>query len=94
MVVKALNRSQRLTKRYVGQIRRVKQRSGENHFEARYRWITRESDGRYYARAPKLGAQIRDLPKRREKDWWPEKILSSTTTVFPMAASHPRLRGK
>jgi hypothetical protein len=80
-----------LTRRYVGQIRRV-QLTNEKFFESRYRWITKEKNGRIYGRAPKMGVSIKDLVKKREKDYWGEKILPKNVKVFPLKYNHPSTR--
>ena len=39
-----------------------------NNSRPRYRWIvSKRDDGKYIARAPKIGILIRDLNKKREK---------------------------
>ena len=47
-----------------------------NNSRPRYRWIVKKrDDGRYIARAPKIGVLIRDLDKRLEKDYNSEQLL-------------------
>ena len=47
-----------------------------NNTRPRYRWIVRRrNDGRYIARAPKIGVLIRDLNKKLEKDFNSEHLL-------------------
>jgi hypothetical protein len=45
----------------------------------RWRWITREEAvggrKRYYGRSPKIGVRVRDLARRRDADFGPERIL-------------------
>jgi hypothetical protein len=89
---KAFDKTAPLTRRYVGQIRRVQQRPDEHFFEARYRWITREENGKFYGRAPKMGTLISHLKLKRDADYHPEKLLPSTTRVFPKAAGHPQIK--
>ena len=43
---------------------------------SRYRWITRiNENGRFIARAPKIGVRIRDLDLKRNSDYGPERVL-------------------
>ena len=47
-----------------------------NNSRPRYRWIVKKrDDGRYIARAPKIGVLIRDLDKKLEKDYNSEHLL-------------------
>lgn len=47
-----------------------------NNLRPRYRWIVKKrDDGRYIARAPKIGVLIRDLDKKLEKDYNAEHLL-------------------
>ena len=47
-----------------------------NNSRPRYRWIVKKrDDGRYIARAPKIGILIRDLDKKLEKDYNSEHLL-------------------
>ena len=47
-----------------------------NNARPRYRWIVKKrEDGRYVARAPKIGVLIRDLDKKLEKDYNSEQLL-------------------
>ena len=47
-----------------------------NNSRPRYRWIVKKrDDGRYIARAPKIGVLIRDLHKKLEKDYNSEHLL-------------------
>lgn len=47
-----------------------------NNLRPRYRWIVKKrDDGRYIARAPKIGVLIRDLDKKLEKDYNSEHLL-------------------
>ena len=47
-----------------------------NNLRPRYRWIVRKrDDGRYVARAPKIGVLIRDLKKKLDNDFNSEHLL-------------------
>ena len=47
-----------------------------NNSSPRWRWIVKKrDDGRYIARAPKIGVLIRDLDKKLEKDYNSEHLL-------------------
>ena len=54
-----------------------------NNKRPRYRWIVciRE-DGRYIARSPKIGVQIRDLDKKLDKDYNSEHLLPKNFTYW------------
>ena len=59
--------------KYVGKVVLV---NLPNNTRPRYRWIVRRrNDGRYIARAPKIGVLIRDLNKKLEKDFNSEHLL-------------------
>lgn len=51
------------------------------NMRARWRWITRydEEKKRFYAKTPKIGVLIRDLSKKRSKDFGKETILPMGT---------------
>ena len=47
-----------------------------NNSRPRYRWIVKKrDDGRYIARAPKIGVSIKDLNKKLKKDYNSEHLL-------------------
>ena len=47
-----------------------------NNSRARYRWIIKKrDDGRYIAKAPKKDVLIRDLDKKRNNDYYSERLL-------------------
>ena len=47
-----------------------------NNSRPRYRWIVKKrDDGRYIARAPKIGVLIKNLDKKLEKDFNAEHLL-------------------
>jgi hypothetical protein len=54
-----------------------------NNKRARWRWITQynEETERFYAKTPKIGVLIRDLSKKRSKDYGKERILPVGTLV-------------
>ena len=59
--------------KYVGKVVLVKL---PNNLKPRYRWIVKKKDdGRYVARAPKIGVLLRDLNKKLEKDYNSEHLL-------------------
>lgn len=59
--------------KYVGKVVLVKL---PNKLRPRYRWIVKKKDdGRYVARAPKIGVLLRDLNKKLEKDYNSEHLL-------------------
>ena len=63
--------------KYIGKVILVKL---PNNKRRRYRWITRKNEnGRYYARAPKIGVLIRDLDLKRDKDFNKEVLLPKNT---------------
>jgi hypothetical protein len=48
----------------------------------RWRWIvSKRPDGRYTAKAPKVGVAIRDLKKKRSADFGKEKLLPKGALV-------------
>lgn len=52
-----------------------------NNKRPRFRWIVRKrEDGRYIARAPKIGVLIRDLNKKLDKDFNKEQLLPKDFT--------------
>lgn len=56
-----------LEDKYVGKVVLV---NLPNNVRPRYRWIvSKRDDGKYIARAPKIGILIRDLNKKRENDY-------------------------
>lgn len=56
-----------LEDKYVGKVLLV---NLPNNARPRYRWIvSKRDDGKYIARAPKIGILIRDLNKKRENDY-------------------------
>ena len=59
--------------KYVGKVLMVQL---PNNVRPRFRWIVRKrDDGRYIARAPKIGVLIRDLDKKLDKDYNSEQLL-------------------
>lgn len=59
--------------KYVGKVVLVKL---PNNRRPRYRWIIKKrDDGRYIARSPKIGVLVRDLHKKRDKDYNSEHLL-------------------
>ena len=51
-----------------------------------YRWIVKKNDdGRYIARAPRLGVLIRDLHKKLEKDFSSEHLLPKNFSFWKSA---------
>ena len=52
-----------------------------NNKRPRFRWIVRKrEDGRYIARAPKIGVLIRDLDKKLDEDYNKEQLLPKDFT--------------
>lgn len=46
------------------------------------RWITEQrADGRFLARSPKMGVLLRDLDKKRGRDYGPARLLAKGTRV-------------
>lgn len=70
-----------LTKSRVGSVSLLCMQNDERK-SIRYRWITREKNGRFYGRAPKVGVLVRDLDKKRETDFGPERILPRDTHLY------------
>lgn len=63
--------------KYIGKVILVKL---PNNKKQRYRWIIRKNEnGRYYARAPKIGVLIRELKLKRDKDFNKEVLLPKNT---------------
>lgn len=59
--------------KYIGKVLMVKL---PNNSRPRFRWIVKKrDDGRYIARAPKIGVLIRDLDKKLDKDYNSENLL-------------------
>lgn len=59
--------------KYVGKVLMVQL---PNNVRPRFRWIVRKrEDGRYIARAPKIGVLVRDLDKKLDKDYNSEQLL-------------------
>jgi len=59
--------------KYVGKVLMVQL---PNNVRPRFRWIvTKRDDGRYIARAPKIGVLVRDLDKKLDKDYNSEQLL-------------------
>lgn len=59
--------------KYVGKVVMVYLPSNKR---PRYRWIIRKrEDGRFIARTPKVGVLVKDLNKKREKDYGAEHLL-------------------
>jgi hypothetical protein len=59
--------------KYIGKVELVKL---PNNKRPRYRWIVKKrDDGRYIARAPKIGVLIRDLNKKFDWDYNSEHLL-------------------
>ena len=57
----------------------------------RIRWITGVSkNGQLKARAPKIGVMIRDLKKKRNSDFGPERVLPKGTIVPKQKKSSTR----
>ena len=62
-----------MSNKYIGKVVLIKL---PNNSRPRYRWIIKKrDDGRYMARAPKIGILIRDLNKKLEKDYNSEHLL-------------------
>lgn len=57
----------------------------------RYRWITREKNGRFYGRAPKVGVLVRDLDKKRETDFGPERVLPLQSHIYKTRHSRRKI---
>ena len=50
----------------------------------RLRWIVRKrDDGRYIVRAPKMGAMIRNLSKKRNSDYGKDTLLPKGAVILP-----------
>jgi len=59
--------------KYVGKVLMIQL---PNNSRPRFRWIVKKrDDGRYIARAPKIGVLIRDLDKKLDKDYNSEHLL-------------------
>lgn len=59
--------------KYVGKVLMIQL---PNNVRPRFRWIVRKrEDGRYIARAPKIGVLVRDLDKKLDKDYNSEQLL-------------------
>lgn len=64
--------------KYVGKVLMV---NLPNNKRPRFRWIVRKrEDGRYIARAPKIGVLIRDLDKKLDEDYNKEQLLPKDFT--------------
>ena len=59
--------------------------------KVRYRWIVKNDDGRYIARA-RLGVLIRDLHKKLEKDFSSEHLLPKNFS-FLKSERERRIKG-
>tara|TARA_Y100000741_G_scaffold335651_2_gene293761 strand:+ start:3446 stop:3868 length:423 start_codon:yes stop_codon:yes gene_type:complete len=54
-----------------------------NNNRKRYRWITKKNNkGRFYARAPKINVLLKDLDKKRNKDYNKEAILPENIVMY------------
>jgi hypothetical protein len=60
----------------------------------RLRWIvSKRPDGRYTTKAPKIGARIRDLTKKRAADFGKETLLPKGAIISPATRGSRRQRG-
>jgi len=60
----------------------------------RLRWIvSKRPDGRYTTKAPKIGARIRDLTKKRAADFGIEALLPKGAVISPATRGSRRQRG-
>ena len=74
--------------KYVGKVVLV---NLPNNKKPRYRWIVKKNDdGRYIARAPRLGVLIRDLHKKLEKDYNSEHLLPKNISFWKSASKSKR----
>ena len=73
-----------LNRHYLGKVILVSLEPGMPIHRYRYRWITRENDGRFYGRAPKFGVLIRNIKYKRGSDFGPERILPRTTKIYKL----------
>ena len=71
-----------LNRHYLGKIVLCRIEQDSPIYRARRRWITGERNGRFYARAPKIGVLIRDLRYKRDADFGPEKILPKDVMIW------------
>ena len=54
-----------------------------NNLTPRYRWIVKKrDDGRYIARTPKIDVLLKDLDKKREKDYNSEHLLPKKYSFY------------
>jgi len=72
----------KLTKRDVGKIVYVYLPTNKS---PQFRWITKYNieTKRAYARTPKYGVRLKDLSKKRAKDFGKESILPKNTYKYP-----------
>ena len=66
--------------KYVGKVLMV---NLPNNSRPRFRWIvSKNDDGKYIARTPKIGVLIRDLNKKRDTDFGSEHVLPKGFTFW------------
>ena len=66
--------------KYIGKVVFLKL---HNNNRPRYFWIVRKKEnGRYIIRSPKIGVLIRNLDKKKNDDYGPEKIMPLGTKLF------------
>ena len=81
-----------ITKRHVGKVVLVKLPSS---MRPKYRWIVRKrADGRFIARAPKMGTLIRNLDMKRGYEYGPERLLPKETKIHKWFSKSRRRRSR
>ena len=77
-----MSRLKPLNRHYIGKIVLCQLEPDSPVYRARYRWITNERNGRFYARAPKIGVLMKDLRHKRDPDFGPERILPKKVMIW------------
>ena len=66
--------------KYIGKI--VYLKLPKNKWQKKF-WIVRKNEnGKYIIRSPKIGVLIKDLNKKRNNDFGPEKLMPLGTKLF------------
>lgn len=77
---KSTKRNKNNFDKYIGKVVYLKL---PNNKKPRYFWIVRKNEnGKYIIRSPKIGILIKDLNKKSNNDFGPEKLMPLGTKLF------------